>query len=72
MKKIALVTGVTSQNGTYLAEFPLKQKQDTRDERRTSLFNTDRVLINKLCIQELNWELYGNPKIILTGGVKPF
>ena len=43
MKK-ALITGVTGQDGAYLAEFLLKKGYEVHGiKRRTSLFNTDRV-----------------------------
>ncbi len=44
MRKIALVTGVTGQDGSYLAEFLLKKGYIVHGiKRRTSLFNTDRI-----------------------------
>jgi len=43
-KKIALITGVTGQDGAYLAEFLLKKNYVVHGlKRRTSLFNTDRI-----------------------------
>jgi GDPmannose 4,6-dehydratase len=43
MKK-ALITGVTGQDGAYLAEFLLKKGFEVHGiKRRTSLFNTDRI-----------------------------
>src|SRR5436853_2812619 len=43
MKK-ALVTGVTGQDGAYLAEFLLAKGYEVHGiKRRTSLFNTDRI-----------------------------
>ena len=43
-KKIALVTGVTGQDGAYLAEFLLDKGYEVHGiKRRTSLFNTDRI-----------------------------
>ncbi|AFY36967.1 GDP-mannose 4,6-dehydratase [[Leptolyngbya] sp. PCC 7376] len=43
MKK-ALITGVTGQDGSYLAEFLLKKGYEVHGiKRRASLFNTDRV-----------------------------
>ncbi|WP_320035347.1 GDP-mannose 4,6-dehydratase [Halarcobacter sp.] len=43
-KKIALITGVTGQDGSYLAEFLLKKGYIVHGiKRRTSLFNTDRI-----------------------------
>ncbi|MBU0673326.1 MAG: GDP-mannose 4,6-dehydratase [Proteobacteria bacterium] len=43
-KKVALITGVTGQDGAYLAEFLLKKDYEVHGlKRRTSLFNTDRI-----------------------------
>ena len=43
-KKIALITGVTGQDGAYLAEFLLGKGYTVHGvKRRTSLFNTDRI-----------------------------
>jgi GDPmannose 4,6-dehydratase len=43
MKK-ALITGVTGQDGAYLAEFLLEKKYEVHGiKRRSSLFNTDRI-----------------------------
>lgn len=42
--KTALITGVTGQDGAYLAEFLLAKGYDVHGiKRRTSLFNTDRI-----------------------------
>jgi GDPmannose 4,6-dehydratase len=42
--KIALITGITGQDGAYLAEFLLKKGYEVHGiKRRTSLFNTDRI-----------------------------
>jgi len=42
--KIALVTGVTGQDGAYLSEFLLKKGYQVHGiKRRSSLFNTDRI-----------------------------
>jgi GDPmannose 4,6-dehydratase len=42
--KIALITGVTGQDGAYLAEFLLKKGYIVHGiKRRSSLFNTDRI-----------------------------
>ncbi len=44
MKKKALITGVTGQDGAYLAEFLLAKGYEVHGiKRRTSLFNTDRI-----------------------------
>jgi GDPmannose 4,6-dehydratase len=43
-KRVALITGVTGQDGSYLAEFLLKKNYIVHGiKRRTSLFNTDRI-----------------------------
>ncbi|WP_119155429.1 GDP-mannose 4,6-dehydratase [Caldimonas tepidiphila] len=42
--RIALITGVTGQDGAYLAEFLLKKGYEVHGiKRRSSLFNTDRI-----------------------------
>jgi len=42
--KIALITGITGQDGSYLAEFLLKKDYEVHGiKRRTSLINTDRI-----------------------------
>src|SRR4249920_1309095 len=44
MKKVALITGITGQDGAYLAEFLLGKGYEVHGiKRRTSLFNTDRI-----------------------------
>ena len=44
MNRVALITGVTGQDGAYLAEFLLKKNYIVHGlKRRTSLFNTDRI-----------------------------
>jgi GDPmannose 4,6-dehydratase len=44
MGKIALITGVTGQDGAYLAEFLLEKGYEVHGvKRRSSLFNTDRI-----------------------------
>jgi GDPmannose 4,6-dehydratase len=41
-KKVALITGITGQDGSYLAEFLLKKGYIVHGiKRRSSLFNTD-------------------------------
>ncbi len=43
-KRIALITGITGQDGAYLAEFLLDKGYEVHGlKRRTSLFNTDRI-----------------------------
>jgi GDPmannose 4,6-dehydratase len=44
MKKVALITGITGQDGAYLAEFLLEKGYQVHGiRRRASLFNTDRI-----------------------------
>jgi GDPmannose 4,6-dehydratase len=44
MKKVALITGITGQDGAYLAEFLLNKGYVVHGiKRRSSLFNTDRI-----------------------------
>jgi GDPmannose 4,6-dehydratase len=44
MSKTALITGVTGQDGAYLAELLLEKGYEVHGiKRRTSLFNTDRI-----------------------------
>lgn len=44
MAKVALITGITGQDGAYLAEFLLRKGYIVHGiRRRTSLFNTDRI-----------------------------
>jgi GDPmannose 4,6-dehydratase len=44
MKKVALITGITGQDGSYLAEFLLEKGYEVHGiKRRSSSFNTDRI-----------------------------
>ncbi|MBL6993451.1 GDP-mannose 4,6-dehydratase, partial [Desulfobacula sp.] len=44
MTKKALITGITGQDGAYLAEFLLDKGYKVHGiKRRSSLFNTDRI-----------------------------
>ena len=44
MSKVAMITGVTGQDGAFLAEFLLAKGYEVHGiKRRTSLFNTDRI-----------------------------
>src|SRR5215510_10608192 len=44
MAKVALITGITGQDGAYLAEFLLDKGYEVHGiKRRSSLFNTDRI-----------------------------
>lgn len=43
-KRVALITGITGQDGAYLAEFLLKKGYEVHGvKRRTSMFNTARI-----------------------------
>ena len=43
-KKVALITGITGQDGSYLAELLLKKNYVVHGiKRRTSLINTSRI-----------------------------
>ena len=43
-RKVALITGITGQDGAYLAELLLNKDYEVHGvKRRTSLFNTDRI-----------------------------
>ena len=42
--KVALITGITGQDGSYLAEFLLEKGYEVHGiKRRSSLFNTQRI-----------------------------
>ncbi|QEC78086.1 GDP-mannose 4,6-dehydratase [Mucilaginibacter ginsenosidivorax] len=44
MKKVALITGITGQDGAYLTELLLSKDYEVHGiKRRSSLFNTDRI-----------------------------
>ena len=44
MKKKALITGITGQDGSYLAEFLIKKKYEVHGViRKSSIFNTERI-----------------------------
>jgi GDPmannose 4,6-dehydratase len=44
MKKVALITGITGQDGAYLAEYLVKKGYTVHGiKRRSSLFNTERI-----------------------------
>ena len=44
MNKVALITGITGQDGSYLSEFLLKKGYVVHGiKRRSSSFNTDRI-----------------------------
>ena len=44
MKKVALITGITGQDGSYLTEFLLEKGYEVHGiKRRSSSFNTQRI-----------------------------
>ena len=44
MSKVALITGITGQDGSYIAEFLLEKGYEVHGiVRRASLINTDRI-----------------------------
>jgi len=60
-KKVALITGITGQDGSYLAEFLLEKDYVVHGiKRRTSLFNTERIdhLIKEPFDNESNFHLH--------------
>ena len=60
-KKVALITGVTGQDGAYLAEFLLKKGYEVHGiKRRTSMFNTGRIdhLFNDSLLGKLPFTLH--------------
>jgi len=60
-KKVALITGITGQDGSYLAEFLLKKGYEVHGiKRRASSFNTDRIdhLYQDLHEQDVNLHLH--------------
>ena len=59
--KVALITGITGQDGAYLAELLLSKGYIVHGvKRRSSLFNTDRVdhLYKDPCISNTNFKLH--------------
>jgi GDPmannose 4,6-dehydratase len=65
--KIALITGITGQDGSYLAEFLLKKGYEVHGIiRRSSSFNTERI--EHLYIEELLEDMHQKRKIFLHYG----
>lgn len=61
MKKVALITGITGQDGAYLAEFLLEKGYIVHGmKRRSSLFNTERIdhLYRDPHEKEINFHLH--------------
>ena len=77
--KVALITGITGQDGSYLAEFLLEKGYIVHGiKRRASLFNTPRisVLANDIFLLILaNGNIFLIEKYYLQGGhlkISPF
>lgn len=66
-KKIALITGITGQDGSYLAEFLLDKGYEVHGIiRRSSSFNTGRI--EHLYIEDLIKDMHKTRKVILHYG----
>ena len=67
MSKIAIITGITGQDGSYLAEFLIEKGYDVHGIiRRSSSFNTERI--EHLYIEELIEDLKSKRKLQLHYG----
>ena len=67
MKKVALITGITGQDGSYLAEFLLEKGYDVHGVlRRASSFNTDRI--EHLYIEDIIEDLHKHRRLHLHYG----
>ncbi len=67
MKKVALITGITGQDGSYLAEFLIEKGYEVHGIiRRSSSFNTQRI--EHLYIKELIQDFKSKRKIFLHYG----
>ena len=67
MKKVALITGITGQDGSYLAEFLLDKGYEVHGIiRRSSSFNTGRI--EHLYIEELIRDIHSNRNLKLHYG----
>lgn len=61
-KKVALITGITGQDGSYLAELLLEKGYEVHGiKRRASLFNTSRI-------DHLYEDPHNNPNLYLHYG----
>ncbi len=61
MKRVALITGITGQDGAYLAEFLINKGYEVHGiKRRTSLINTDRIdhLYQEVDVKDRNFILH--------------
>ncbi|SEC11146.1 GDP-mannose 4,6-dehydratase [Paenibacillus sp. GP183] len=67
MKKKALITGITGQDGSFLAEFLLEKEYEVHGIiRRSSSFNTGRI--EHLYIDELIKDMHNESRVILHYG----
>lgn len=67
MKKIALITGITGQDGSYLAELLLEKNYEVHGIiRRSSSFNTGRI--EHLYIEKLVSDYHNERKLVLHYG----
>ena len=67
MKKVALITGITGQDGSFLAEFLIEKGYEVHGViRRSSSFNTSRI--EHLYIEELIMDLNSKRKLKLHYG----
>ena len=67
MSKVALITGITGQDGSYLAEFLIEKGYEVHGIiRRSSSFNTERI--EHLYIEELIRDLQSDRKVSLHYG----
>jgi GDPmannose 4,6-dehydratase len=67
MSKIALITGITGQDGSFLAEFLLKKGYEVHGIiRRSSSFNTGRI--EHLYVEELIMDMHQQHKVELHYG----
>ena len=67
MSKVALITGITGQDGSYLAEFLIEKGYEVHGIiRRSSSFNTERI--EHLYIEELIRDLHSDRKVSLHYG----
>jgi len=64
--KVALITGITGQDGAYLAEFLLDKGYEVHGiKRRSSSFNTDRIDHFTKTLMKITVSLYFTMEICL-------
>ena len=67
MRRVALITGITGQDGSFLAEFLLEKGYEVHGViRRSSSFNTERI--EHLYIEELIKDMHSQKKVLLHYG----